>query len=217
MKGDAQLKRDIEDEFDMDPAVQSTALGVAVKDGVVTVSGHLQTYAEKWAVEKALQRVSGIRAVALELDVRLSPDHRRSDTDIAQAAEAALSHLASIPATAVRLMVDKGWITLQGELEWEYQRRLVEKAVGALRGVIGVSNDTTLKQRPMPPDLAERIRQALVRHAQREARHLDIHVSGAGTVSLDGTVDSWREREAVEGTVRSAPGVRSVVNRLRVA
>ncbi|WP_029001387.1 BON domain-containing protein [Azohydromonas australica] len=216
MKTDAELKKDVEDELDWDPAVNATALGVAVKDGVVTISGHLQTYPEKWAIQKAMRRVAGVKAVALELDVRLSPDHRRSDTDIAQAAEAALEQLSSIPGNAVRVMVDKGWVTLQGELEWDYQRRLVEKSVSHLRGVVGVSDDITLKHRPQPPDLAERIRKALVRRAEREARHIDIQTSGNGSVTLSGSVHSWAERSAAEGTVRSAPGVHWVTNQLKV-
>lgn len=216
MRTDAELKKDIEDELDWDPAVNATALGVAVTDGVVTISGHLQTYPEKWAIQKALQRLGGIKAVALELDVRLSLDHRRSDTDIAQAAEAALEQLSSVPGSAVRVLVDKGWVTLQGELEWDYQRRLVEKSVSHLKGVIGLSNDITLKHRPQPTDLAERIRKALMRRAEREARHIEIQANADGSVTLDGTVQSWRERSAVEGTVRRAPGVRWVVNQLKV-
>lgn len=216
MKTDAEVKKDVEDELDWDPAVNATALGVAVKDGVVTISGHLLTYPEKWAIQKALQRVAGVKAVALELDVRLSPDHRRSDTDIAQAAEAALEQLSSIPGHAVRVMVDKGWVTLQGELDWDYQRRLVDKSVSHLKGVIGVSDDITLKHRPQPPDLAERIRKALVRRAEREARHIDVQANDNGSVTLSGTVHSWAERSAAEGTVRSAPGVRWVTNQLKV-
>lgn len=216
MKTDAELKRDVEDELDWDPAVNATALGVAVRDGVVTISGHLQTFPEKWFIQKALQRVGGIKAVALELAVRLSPDHRRSDTDVAQAADAVLKHLSSIPANAVRVMVDKGWVTLQGELEWDYQRRLVEKSISHLKGVIGVSNDISLKHRPQPPDLADRIRRALVRRAEREARHIDIRVNANGSVTLSGTVHSWPERAAAEGTVRSAPGVHWVSNQLKV-
>ncbi|MDZ5456776.1 BON domain-containing protein [Azohydromonas lata] len=216
MKTDAELKKDVEVELDWDPAVNATALGVAVKDGVVSISGHLLTYPEKWAIQKALQRVAGVKAVALELDVRLSPDHRRSDTDIAQAAEATVEQLSSVPANAVRVMVDKGWVTLQGELEWDYQRRLVEKSVSHLRGVVGVSNDIALRHRPQPPDLAERIRKALVRRAEREARHIEIKTSGNGSVTLTGVVHSWAERSAAEGTVRSAAGVHWVTNQLKV-
>jgi osmotically-inducible protein OsmY len=216
MKTDAELKKDVQDELAWDPAVDATAIGVAVKDGVVTLSGHLQTFAEKRAVRKALLRVDGVKAFALELDVRLSPQHRRSDTDIAQAAQTALANLAVLAQSSVQIMVDKGWITLQGELEWEFQRRLAEKTVGHLIGVVGVSNDITLKRYPMPPVLTERIRQALVRQAEREARHIDIRVNDNGTVTLGGTVHSWREREAAEGTARCAPGVQRVVNELKV-
>ncbi|WP_066342350.1 BON domain-containing protein [Azohydromonas lata] len=216
MKTDAELKQDVQDELEWDPAVDATTIGVAVEHGVVTLSGHLQTYAQKWAVQKALRRVAGVKAYALELDVLLAPNHRRSDTEIAQFAQAALQQLAVLPAAAVRLMVDKGWITLQGEVDWEFQRRLVEKTISHLTGVVGVSNDITLKHHSMPPDLNDRIRRALVRQAEREALHIKVQAHPSGTVTLRGTVHSWHERCAAEGTVRAAPGVRWVVNRIQI-
>lgn len=150
MKTDADIKRDVEAELAWDPAIKASGIGVAVKDGVVSLGGHLETYSEKWAVEKALRRVQGVKAIALELDVRLSPDHVRSDTDIAQAAETALKWHTLVPVDAVRLTVDNGWITLQGDLDWDFQRKSVEKAVRHLKGVVGVSNEVTLRFRPAP-------------------------------------------------------------------
>lgn len=215
MKTDADTKRDVEAELAWDPAVKASAIGVAVKDGVVTLSGHLETYSEKWAVEKALRRVKGVKAVALELDVRLSPDHRRDDTDIAQAAELALQWHTLVPTDAVRVTVDKGWITLQGELDWEFQRHSVEKAVRNLKGVVGVSNEITLRARPAPTDVTQRITDALKRQLEREVGQLDIGLQG-DTVTLRGKVHSWHEREAAEGAARAAPGVRRVVNELQI-
>lgn len=215
MKTDAELKRDVEAELAWDPAIKSTAIGVAVKDGVVTLSGHLQTYPEKWAIEKALRRVSGVKAAALELDVRLSPDHQRSDTDIANAAENALKWHTQVPASAVRVIVDKGWITLQGELDWDYQRKSVEHALRNLVGVIGISDEITLKVRPTPAGLSQRIQEALTRQAVREARHIEVDVRD-GTVTLRGQVHSRHEREAARGAAWSAPGVRAVVNELQI-
>jgi osmotically-inducible protein OsmY len=189
---------------------------VAVKDGVVTLTGHIDTFAEKHAASRAVQRVAGVKAVALELDVRLSPDHKRSDTDIATSAEQALKWNTSVPAQAISLTVDHGWVTLRGELEWEYQRRSVEKAIRPLIGVVGISNEIKLRARPQATDLARNIESALLRQAIREARQIAVAVDG-DTVKLTGTVHSWHERAAAQGVAWSAPGVHSVVNELRIA
>jgi len=215
MKTDADLKRDVQSELAWDPAVRSTQIGVAAKDGVVTLTGHLETYAEKHAAERALRRVSGVKAIALELDVRLSPEHRRSDTDIATAAEQALKWNTLVPVDRVRITVDKGWITLQGELEWDYQRRSVEKVIRPLMGVLGISNEIVIKPKVTPTDLQARIAEALKRQVEREVKHLDIKVDGS-TVTLRGTVNSWHERDAAQGIAWSAPGVRAVINDLKI-
>jgi osmotically-inducible protein OsmY len=216
MKTDADLKRDVSAELAWDPAVRSTAIGVAVKDGVVTLTGHIDTFAEKHAASRAVQRVAGVKAVALELDVRLSPDHKRTDTDIATSAEHALKWNTSIPVDAIRLTVDHGWVTLRGELEWDYQRRSVEKAIRPLIGVVGITNEIKLRSRPQAADLARNIESALLRQAIREARQIHVDVDG-NTVKLSGTVHSWHERAAAQGVAWSAPGVYSVVNELRIA
>jgi osmotically-inducible protein OsmY len=215
MKTDADLKKDVIAELTWDPAVRATAIGVAVKDGVVTLTGHLETFAEKYAASRALKRVAGVKAIALELDVRLAPNHQRSDTDIAASAEQALKWNTTVPTEAVRLTVDHGWVTLQGELEWDYQRRSVEKAIRPLVGVVGISNEITLRTRPQAVDLARRIEEALTRQAIREAKQIQIAVEG-NTVKLTGKVHSWHERDAAQGVAWSAPGVRTVVNELRV-
>ena len=215
MRTDADLKRGVEAELAWDPAVDATAIGVAVKDGVVTLSGHVETYLEKWAAEKALRRVHGVKAVALEIDVRLSPDHQRSDTDIARAAESALKWNSCSPAGAVTLTVDRGWITLRGELEWDYQRQSIEKSLRHLTGVIGITDDIGLHYRPTPLDISHRIGEALKRQSEREARHIQIDVKG-DTVTLRGKVHSWQERDAAWGAAWSAPGVVKVVDELTV-
>jgi osmotically-inducible protein OsmY len=188
---------------------------VAVKDGVVTLTGHIETFAEKYAASRAVQRVNGVRAVALELDVKLAPDHKRSDTDIAASAEQALKWNTAVPLEAIRLTVDHGWVTLRGELEWDYQRRSAEKAIRPLIGVVGISNELTLRTRPQLADLSRKIEEALTRQAIREAKHIQVAIDG-NTVKLTGTVNSWHEREAAQGVAWSAPGVRFVVNELRV-
>jgi len=215
MKTDADLKKDVMAELDWDPAIRATAVGVAVKDGVVTLTGHLETFAEKVAIERALRRVAGVKAIALELDVKLAPQHKRSDTEIASAAELALRWNTLVPADRIRLTVESGWITLQGEVEWDFQRQAAYKAIRALIGVVGVSNEIRLESKPVPANIAARIAEALKRQAEREARHIELSVNGS-TVTLRGTVHSWQERNAAQGAAWSAPGVRNVTNELRV-
>jgi osmotically-inducible protein OsmY len=215
VKTDADLKRDVVAELTWDPAVKSTAIGVAAKDGVVTLTGHLETFAERHAAARAVQRVSGVKAIALELDVKLAPDHKRSDTDIAAGAEYALKWNTTVPVEAIRLTVDHGWVTLRGEVDWDYQRRNVEKAIRPLMGVVGISNEITLRSRAKVADISRRIEEALTRHAIREAKHIQVAVDGT-TVKLTGNVHSWQERQAAQGVAWSAPGVRTVINELRV-
>ena len=193
MKTDADSKRDVTAELAWDPAVKSTAIGVAVKDGVLV----------------------GVKAIALELDVKLSPDHKRSDTDIAAGGEEALKWNTVVPLQAIRLTVDHGWVTLQGEVEWDYQRRSVEKAIRPLMGVVGISNEITLRARPEAIDLSRKIQEALTRQALREAKQIQVDVDGT-TVKLSGKVNSWQEREAVQGVAWAAPGVHAVINELHV-
>lgn len=215
MKTDAQLKKDVLDELEWDPSINATQVGVAVKDGVVTLAGHLETFAEKYAVERAVQRVSGVKAMAVELDVKLEPGHKRNDSEIAAAAELAFQWHALIPADRIQVKVEKGWLTLKGEVDWEYQRQNAEKAVRPLTGVVGVSNAITLKASTTPENVSSRIRDALARHAEHEARHIEVIVNGS-VVTLRGHVDSWSERKAAYGAAWSAPGVLTVVNEITV-
>lgn len=215
MKTDAQLKKDVTAELEWDPSINASHVGVAAADGVVTLTGHLNTYAEKYAIERAVQRVQGVKAVALELDVVLEPGHKRSDSEIANAVESALQWHTLVPAERIQVKVEKGWVTLKGEVDWEYQRQNAEKAVRPLTGVVGLSNAITLKPSVTPTKVADRIRDALARHAEREARHIEVMASGSA-VTLRGTVDSWAERNAAFGAAWSAPGVLSVVNEIRV-
>jgi osmotically-inducible protein OsmY len=215
MKADAQLKADVSAELDWEPSINASHVGVAVDNGVVTLTGHLDTFAEKFAVERAVQRVQGVRAIALELDVKLEPGHKRSDSEIAAAAESALKWHSLVPEEKIQVKVEKGWVTLKGEVDWDYQRRSAEQAVHPLTGVVGVSNTITLKSRTTPTNVANRIREALTRHAEREARHIEVIVNGSA-VTLRGNVDSWAERAAAYGAAWSAPGVLSVVNEVKV-
>lgn len=215
MKTDEQLKKDVIAELAWDKSINASAIGVAVKNGIVTLSGHLDTFGEKAAVQQALRRVYGVSAIAMELDVKLSPDHRRSDTEIASAAEAVLRANAMIPVDKIRLLVDKGWITMQGEVEWDFQRQTAEHALRPLAGVLGISNEVTIKQRPTTANVEKGIKEALARQAEREAAHVHVTVQGA-TVWLRGKVHSWQERDAAQGAAWSADGVRTVINELVV-
>ena len=215
-KSDSVLKQDVSNELAWDPSVKATELGVAVKDGVVTLTGHLDTYAEKEAAMRAMRRVAGVKAIAVEVDVKLSAEHKRSDTDIAKSAEAVLKWNTLVPIDAVRLTVDHGWVLLQGEVEWDFQRRTAEKVIRTLMGVVGVSNEIKLRAKPQAADLSRKIEDALKRQAIREAQHIRIAVDGT-TVTLSGRVHSWHEREAAQGVAWSAPGVRAVINELQIA
>jgi len=214
-KTDSALKADVTNELIWDPSIKETAVGVAVKDGVVTLTGHLDTYAEKDAAIRAVRRIDGVKAIAVEIDVRLSPSHQRSDTDIARSVELALKWNASIPPDSVRVVVDHGWVTLQGEVDWNFQRGAAESVTRILKGVVGISNELKLKPKALAADVSQKIEEALKRQALRDAQHIQVVVAG-DVVKLTGTVHSWQERRAAEGVAWSARGVRSVVNDLQV-
>jgi osmotically-inducible protein OsmY len=213
MKTDSDLKKDVLSELSWDPLVPEARIGVAVHAGVVTLSGHLDTYSEKVAAKRAVERVAGVKAIALELDVVPVGIHQRSDTEIATAVEHVLGWNTSIPQDRVKVTVEKGWVTLSGELDWNFQRRAVERMVRPLKGVLGITDNIRLKALPISVNLSARIQDALTRQAMREARRIDITVDGS-VVTLSGRVHSWAERNAAEGVTWSAPGVSRVVNQL---
>ena len=215
MKTDAELKSDVMDELDWEPSVNATDIGVIVKDGVVTLTGHLDTFAEKYVVERAVRRVSGVKAIAMELDVRLSTAHKRSDSDIAAAATHALAWNALVPGDCVTAEVEHGWVTLRGEVDWKFQRDHAERSVRALVGVRGLTNSIKVKPRVTSLDVASRIEAALARQAAREARRVQVTLD-KGIVTLQGKVHCWAEREAAAGAALAAEGVTEVNNRLTV-
>ncbi|MCM2296961.1 BON domain-containing protein [Rhodoferax sp.] len=215
MKTDSEIKKDVLSELLWDPLVAETKVGVTVNEGVVTLTGHLDTYAEKVAAKRAAERVSGVKAIAVEIDVIPVGSHQRSDTEIALAVEHALSWNTSVPQDRVKLTVEKGWVTLTGDLDWNFQRRAVERMVRPLKGVVGITDNIQLKTLPIPLKLQERIQEALTRQAMREARRIEVSVEGS-EVTLRGQVHSWAERNAAEGATWSAPGVVRVNNQLTV-
>lgn len=215
MKTDSQLKTDVIDELAWDPAVNATGIGVMVADGVVTLTGHLDSYAEKHAVERAIHRVAGVRGIALELDVKLSAAHKRSDSEIAQAAATAIHLNSLLPDGKVKVEVEDGWVTLTGEVDWSYQVARAEQCIWPLAGVRGLSNRITIRPRASGKDIGSEITAALTRQAMREARHITVEVEG-GVVTLRGRVHSLAEREAAVGAAFSAQGVSRVVDKLQV-
>lgn len=215
MRSDAQLRSDIVAELSWDPAITATDVGVIVKDGVVTLTGHPSSHAEKYAIERAAQRVKGVKALAIEMPVKLASDYERTDADIALAAERAIEWNVLVPDDKIHPMVENGWVTLNGEVEWDYQRRAAEFAVRDLLGVTGVSNRVVVKPKFTAADVEKKIREALERQADREAQQIRIEVNGAH-VTLSGKVHSWAERKAAQGAAWSAPGVANVINNLLV-
>jgi osmotically-inducible protein OsmY len=215
MKTDSEIKNDVLSELLWDPLVSETKVGVTVNEGVVTLTGHLDTYAEKLAAKRSAERVSGVKAIAVEIDVIPAGIHQRSDTEIALAVEHALSWNTSVPQDRVKVTVEKGWVTLTGDLDWNFQRRAVERMVRPLKGVVGITDNIQLKTLPIPLKLQERIQEALTRQAMREARRIEVSVEGS-EVTLRGHVHSWAERNAAEGATWSAPGVVRVNNQLTV-
>lgn len=215
MKTSAELKTDVQDELAFEPSLDEAGIGVAVTDGVVTLTGHVKNYAEKVSAERAVKRVSGVHGMANDLAVELWPGSRHDDTDIAHAAVHALRWNAWLPQDAVTVTVKDGWVTLEGSLAWQYQKQEAENAVTHLHGVKGVTNQIAVKPRVQPTDVERRIQSAFARAASLDARAVHVEVSG-DTVSLSGTVRSWAEHEDAERAVWSAPGVTTVRNRLEI-
>lgn len=215
MKTDIQLKTDVIEELAWDPAINAAGIGVIVKDGVVTLTGYLDSFAEKHALEQAVRRVAGVRGIALELDIKLAAEHKRSDSEIAQAATEALRLNSLVPEGKVQVKVEGGWVTLTGEVDWSYQLARAEQCIRPLTGVRGLYNRITIKPRASGQDIGAQITAALTRQAMREARHITVEVEG-GVVTLWGKVHSLAEREAAVGAAFSARGVARVVDKLQV-
>ncbi|WP_423199708.1 MULTISPECIES: BON domain-containing protein [unclassified Cupriavidus] len=213
MRTDDELKTLVRDELNWDPRITSTAIDTEVRHGIVTLSGHVGSYAEKLAAERAAERVSGVKGVVIKMEVR--EDTAQKDEQIALAARAALQWYVHVPADALQLEVENGRVTLRGDVQWGFQRRSAESVVSHLRGVRGVHNEIRVIPKLVPEEVEGKIESALRRHAQREAHHISVKAS-AGVVTLEGTVDSLAERRAAVGAAWSAPGVSEVINRLRV-
>lgn len=215
MKTDLQLKHDVEAELEWEPAVTASNIGVEVKDGVVTLAGHLASLREKIAAEQAVQRVGGVRALVVELDVRLPGDDMRTDADIAHIARSVLNWTAGLSEDAVQVQVEHGHVVLKGAVDTAWQSQAAARAVAQLRGVAGVVNHIEVRHAVAPDKISKDILEAMRRHADREARHIQVTVD-EGTVRLSGKVHSFAERAVARGAAWAAPGVRAVVDDLIV-
>jgi len=214
MKTDSQLQQDVSAELAWEPSVHAARIGVEVKDGVVTLAGQVDSYAEKWNAERAAQRVAGVKAMTTELKVHLASLSKRTDADIAASVENVLEWTSSLPADAIKVMVEGGWVTLSGDVDWQYQRQAATDSVRALFGVVGVNDQICI--RPTINSVTAKsvkadIEAALQRSSIADAKKISVTVQG-NDVTLSGKVHNWDERDTATNSAWGTPGVRNVID-----
>lgn len=212
---DTEIQRDVVSELKWDPSLRDDDIAVAVRDGVVTLAGFVDSYLDKWRAERVASRVRGVKALANDLDVRLPSRSQRTDPEIARAAADAFKWNISVPEGRIKARVENGWVTLDGDVDFYYQREAAERAVRYLTGVKGVSNLITVKAQPAPSDVKQRIKEALQRGAQFDADRITVEIEGHKAI-LRGTVRSYSEMRDAERAARNAPGITEVDNRLTI-
>jgi osmotically-inducible protein OsmY len=216
MRSDSDIERDVKDELQWDPDTDATDIAVSVKGGVVTLAGYVKSYSDKYEAEAAAKRIAGVRGVANDLEIRLPSVDERPDPDIARDAVAAIKAHLPISSENIKVVVQNGWVTLEGRVEWQYQRQTAENAVRRIKGVKGVTNLIQLKPRVQPEEVKKKIKEAFRRNAEVDANRIIVETNGSQVI-LKGTVRSWIEREEAERVAWSAPGVTSVDDRIIVS
>ncbi|MEX3007247.1 BON domain-containing protein [Hoeflea sp. TYP-13] len=213
---DSTLKQRVLDELRWDTKVDEAHIGVTASDGSITLSGHVESFPEKYSAAEAAKRVRGVKAIADEIDVHLPTEYRWDDSDIAERIAHVLEWNVSIPDSNVQAKVRGGFVTLTGEVEWQHQRSHILQQVQHVGGIKGLANHITLKERPTPANVKKEIEAALYRNSEKEAQQINVTVSG-NTVTLNGEVRDFYERDMIEDAAWSAPGVRYVVDNIRIA
>jgi len=216
MKSDSEIKQDVEKELRWDPDIDATDIAVAVSKGVVTLTGFVRSYSHRWEAEAAAKRVAGVVGVANDIEVRVPSADERPDPEIAREAVSAIKTQLPNSWEQIKVVVRKGWVTLEGEVEWNFQRQRAESAVLWLKGIKGVSNLIKLKPQVTPSEVKRKIEEAFRRSAEIDAGRVKVETTN-GTVMLRGTVRSWSEREAASLAAWAAPGVTKVENQIAVS
>ncbi|MFZ3230207.1 MAG: BON domain-containing protein [Pseudobdellovibrio sp.] len=216
MKTDSQIQADVIQELKWDPSVTHEHIGVSVADGIVTLSGTIPSFIEKSAAEKAVERVSGVEAIVEKIEVRLPGVHIRDDQEIAKTITNQFKWNIQIPDDSIKAKVEEGFVTLTGEVDWEYERAAAENCVKGLTGVIDIANEIKLKEKSIDPQVVKhRIEEALKRKAEREAKRISVVVHGSRVI-LSGNVHSFNDMQDAKGAAWSAPGVTSVENNINI-
>jgi osmotically-inducible protein OsmY len=216
MRTDAEIERDVKEELKWEPDLDATDIAVSVKDGVVALTGFAKSYIDKYEAENAAKRVAGVVGIANDLEVRLPAVDERHDPDIARDAAAAIKSQLPISSENIKIVVKNGWVTLEGTVEWQYQRSTAETAVRRIKGVKGVTNVILLKPRAEPSEIKKKIQDAFKRNAEVDANRITVEANGSEVV-LKGTVRSWFERQEAERAAWAAPGVTKVEDRIVVS
>ncbi|WP_064713619.1 BON domain-containing protein [Rhizobium bangladeshense] len=212
---DITLRQNIIDELDFEPSIDAANIGISVEEGIVTLTGHVGSYSEKETAERVVKRIKGVRGIAQEIEVRIFGNHETSDDDIARRAANMLDWNVSVPKGAIQVKVQKGWVTLTGKAEWQYQKNAAADAVRNLAGVVGLSNLIEISPSVSAADVKKRIEDAFKRDAELESQGIRVEVSG-GSVTLKGKVHTWSERRAAERAAWSAPGIKTLNDQIAI-